>query len=159
DCRPDVIGISLRNVDNCAYPDTVSYLPHYRRVVEACREASAAPLVLGGSAFTPLPSHYLGALAVPYGGVGGGADAFPPLPERLPDAADPSGLGGIATLRENGRVHVTPPSWLPSLDQLRLDRRWIDDALYFVRGGMANLQTKRGCHFKCTFCAYPVIEG
>ena len=24
---------------------------------------------------------------------------------------------------------------------------------------MGNLQTKRGCHFKCTFCAYPVIEG
>jgi radical SAM superfamily enzyme YgiQ (UPF0313 family) len=24
---------------------------------------------------------------------------------------------------------------------------------------MANLQTKRGCHYKCTFCAYPVIEG
>ena len=50
--RPEAIGISLRNVDNCAYPDTVSYLPHYRRVVDACRAASPAPLVLGGSAFT-----------------------------------------------------------------------------------------------------------
>ena len=33
--RPAVIGLSLRNVDNCAHPDTVSYLPHYRRVVES----------------------------------------------------------------------------------------------------------------------------
>ena len=24
---------------------------------------------------------------------------------------------------------------------------------------MGNLQTKRGCHYKCTYCAYPVIEG
>src|SRR5947209_17216770 len=55
--RPEAIGISLRNVDNCAYPDTVSYLPHYRAVVQACRTASEAPIVLGGSAF-----HHAGAL-------------------------------------------------------------------------------------------------
>ena len=54
---------------------------------------------------------------------------------------------------------VTPPAWLPSLDALRAERRWIDNRLYLERGGMANLQTKRGCHYKCTFCAYPVIEG
>src|SRR5215470_17364522 len=52
---PDAIGISLRNVDNCAYPDTVSYLPHYCRIVDACRAVSEAPIVLGGSAFTTMP--------------------------------------------------------------------------------------------------------
>ena len=41
--RPDIVGIALRNVDNCAYPDTVSYLPHYRRVVRATRVATPAP--------------------------------------------------------------------------------------------------------------------
>jgi radical SAM superfamily enzyme YgiQ (UPF0313 family) len=56
-------------------------------------------------------------------------------------------------------VAVTPPTWLPALDQVRADRRWMDVARYFATGGMANLQTKRGCHFKCTYCAYPVIEG
>src|SRR5207247_847673 len=81
--RPEAIGISLRNVDNCAYPDTVSYLPHYRRVVEACRAASAAPIVLGGSAFTTMPAHYLAALDVPWGVVGAGEAAFPALPARL----------------------------------------------------------------------------
>src|SRR5437016_10571640 len=56
---PEVIGVSLRNVDNCAYPDTISYFPHYRRVVEACRAASRAVIVLGGSAFTTMPAYYL----------------------------------------------------------------------------------------------------
>jgi len=68
--RPEAIGISLRNVDNCAYPDTVSYLPHYRRVVDACRAVSPAPIVLGGSAFTTMPAFYLAALEAPYGVVG-----------------------------------------------------------------------------------------
>src|SRR5204863_2258537 len=81
--RPEAIGISLRNVDNCAYPDTVSYLPHYRAVVEACRAASAAPIVLGGSAFTTMPAHYLAALEVPYGVVGEGDVAFPAAVPRL----------------------------------------------------------------------------
>jgi len=158
--RPRVIGISLRNVDNCAYPDTVCYLPHYRAVVEACRAASDAPIVLGGSAFTTMPAHYLTALAVPYGVVGEGEVAFPALLARLADGAGAHGLAGIAARdAATGAVQVAPTAWLPAVDGIRADRHWIDSRRYFEQGGMGNLQTKRGCHYKCTFCAYPVIEG
>jgi radical SAM superfamily enzyme YgiQ (UPF0313 family) len=158
--RPDVIGLSLRNVDNCAFPDTVSYLPHYRHVVDACRAATSAPIVLGGSAFTTMPAYYLRALDVPMGVVGEGEVAFPALLERLAAGRDARGIGGMA-LRDDasGAVEITPPAWLPNIDTLRADRRWMDVRQYFERGGMANIQTKRGCHFKCTYCAYPVIEG
>ena len=160
DLRPEAIGVSLRNVDNCAYPDTVSYLAHYRRVVDACRAASPAPIVLGGSAFTTMPAYYLSALDVPYGVVGEGEVAFPALLARLGTGVAPGELGGIASRdRQTGTARVNPPEWLPSLDGLRVSRRFIDNRQYLERGGMANLQTKRGCHFKCTFCAYPVIEG
>ena len=158
--RPDAIGIALRNVDNAAWPQVVSYLPHYRRVVAACRAATAAPIVLGGSAFTTMPAYYLPRLDVDLGVVGEGEVAFPALLARLAAGADVRDVGGVAWRDPaRGAVHVTPPAWLPSLDGLRLDRRWMDVRTYFERGGMANLQTKRGCHFKCTFCAYPVIEG
>ncbi len=160
DFEPEVIGISLRNVDNCAYPDTVSYLAHYRDVVAACRATSAAPIVLGGSAFTTMPAYYLPALGVRYGIVGEGEVAFVALLARLAAGAAPSDLGGVAVWdAQTAAVVVNPPAWLPALDELRADRRWLDNRLYFERGGMGNLQTKRGCHFKCTFCAYPVIEG
>src|SRR5262249_27973588 len=143
--RPDVIGISLRNVDNCAYPDTVAYLPHYREVVAACRASSAAPLVLGGSAFTTMPAHFLGALDVPSGIVGEGEVAIVELLARLADREAAHDLGGLA-LRDvhTGAVTITSPTWLPSLDTIRADRRWIDNQQYFERGGMGNLQTKRG---------------
>jgi len=158
--RPDVIGISLRNVDNCAHPDTVCYLPHYRRVVDACRVSSEAPIVLGGSAFTTMPAHYLPALRAPYGVVGEGEVAFVELLARLGRGEAARGLPGLATWDlATGQVDVAPTAWLPSVDAIRADRSWIDNRAYFERGGMANLQTKRGCHYKCTFCAYPVIEG
>src|SRR5207253_8618210 len=82
------------------------------------------------------------------------------LLDRLAAGSGAADLGGIASWdAASDRVTLVPPDWLPSVDGLRADRRWIDNRLYFDRGGMANLQTKRGCHYKCTYCAYPVIEG
>jgi radical SAM superfamily enzyme YgiQ (UPF0313 family) len=159
DARPDVVGLSLRNVDNCAYPDTVSYLPHYRRVAAACRHVTDAPLVLGGSAFTTMPAYYLPALGARLGVVGEGEVAFPALLAALAAGEDAGAVPGVASLDGTGGVRVNPPAWLPALDAVHADRAWVDNRAYFERGGMANLQTKRGCHYKCTFCAYPVIEG
>ena len=31
--------------------------------------------------------------------------------------------------------------------------------LYVQKGGMLNMQTKRGCPFQCVYCTYPLIEG
>jgi radical SAM superfamily enzyme YgiQ (UPF0313 family) len=158
--QPQAIGISLRNVDNCAWPDTVSYLPHYRRVVAACRAASDAPIVLGGSAFTTMPAHYLATLDVPFGIVGEGEVALPALLDRLEAGTSARGTAGVVTRDPaTGAVEAGPVAWLPDVDAVSADRRWIDNRRYLDRGGMGNLQTKRGCHYKCTFCAYPVIEG
>jgi len=30
---------------------------------------------------------------------------------------------------------------------------------YHREGGMANIQTKRGCPFSCSYCTYPLLEG
>src|SRR5437667_392359 len=124
------------------------------------RATSDAPSVLGGSAVTTMPAHYLAALHVPYGVVGEGEVAFPALLARLAVGESPRGLAGIALWdAATGAVEVAPTAWLPAVDAVRADRRWIDNRRYFEQGGMGNLQTKRGCHYKCTFCAYPVIEG
>ena len=158
--RPDVIGLAMRNVDNCAFPDTVSYTPHYARVVAAARESRDVPVVLGGSAFTTMPGFYLPVLRAPYGIVGEGEVAFPLLLERLARGESADDVPGVARWNaSDGTVAVNPPAWLPAVDAVRADRRWMDVGAYYRCGGMANVQTKRGCHYKCTFCAYPVIEG
>jgi len=44
---PDLVGLSLRNVDNAAYPRTVDYLAGHRAVIDTLHAVTAAPVVLG----------------------------------------------------------------------------------------------------------------
>src|SRR5438045_263869 len=48
----DLIGISIRNVDNETFLRYRGNLGDVRIVVDACRQHSSAPIVLGGSAFS-----------------------------------------------------------------------------------------------------------
>ena len=132
-------------------------LPARRRRLP--RQSATAPIVLGGSAFTTMPAYYLPTLGVPYGIVGEGEAAFPALLERLAAGASPDGLGGIAWPRRRARPHHPLRHGSPPSTPCAPTGAGSTSTRYFERGGMANLQTKRGCHFKCTFCAYPVIEG
>jgi radical SAM superfamily enzyme YgiQ (UPF0313 family) len=55
---------------------------------------------------------------------------------------------------------VTPDTRIQSLDITGVPmRQRFDMQRYYERGGALNIQTKRGCHFECVFCSYPLIEG
>jgi hypothetical protein len=73
---PEAIGLSLRNIDNVAYPESVSYLPFFKKVIERCRLASSSPVFLGGSGFTLMPEAILNFLEAD-GDCRGGEEAFP----------------------------------------------------------------------------------
>src|SRR5262245_3213779 len=52
---PQVVGISLRNLDSSAYPQNTSYIDDYKALVDAVRARSDAAIVLGGAGFTVMP--------------------------------------------------------------------------------------------------------
>lgn len=152
--RPEVIGLSIRNVDNVAFPNVTCYLDRYRRIVDVCRaEAPDATLFIGGSAFSLFPEEFVEKLDVDYGIVGEGETVFCTMVNELDqhgavqgDYADARGIvfpGKIADLDAG-----VPPA----LDLLEIHR-------YFAEGGSVNIQTKRGCVYKCIYCTYPVLEG
>lgn len=158
---PEVVGVSIRNVDNAAYPLTVDYLEHHRRVVATLRAATAAPVVLGGSAFSILPHAYLQALGGDWGIVGEGEATFVALLAALEAGHDPAAIPGVVA---PGVGHsLQPASDLPRprawWQGPRPARGRFDYRRYVRRGGMGNLQTKRGCVFRCEYCTYPLLEG
>ncbi|MFN8642680.1 MAG: lipid biosynthesis B12-binding/radical SAM protein [Candidatus Binatia bacterium] len=160
DFAPDAVGISLRNIDSSAYPQTTSYVGDYRRLVDTVRAATAAPVVLGGAGFTVMPATLLRALDADVGVVGEGEHAFPWVLERLAAGAPLTSTAAMRCEPAGRGVCVTPTVRIRQLDEAGAPARaHFDWRAYYERGGALNIQTKRGCVFECVFCSYPLIEG
>jgi len=151
---PDIIGISLRNIDNT---DTISpegFMDDYRQCVKDIRDHSDVPLVLGGSGFTLFPEEIMEALGADYGVLGEG-ERLALLLHAIEMNEDTSGIPGII---ERGSKENIPDPWDGSFTLNRFPDSFRID-FYLKKGGMLNLQTKRGCPFRCIYCTYPHIEG
>jgi radical SAM superfamily enzyme YgiQ (UPF0313 family) len=154
DGAPEVIGISIRNIDNVDTLAAKSYIPGYERLVRLVRDSTAAPIVLGGSGFSIFPGELMSLLGADFGVVGEG-ESIVLLLDALEAGADPSALPGIVI---KGVPVGVPVPWPGAVTR----RSCPDDAqrrFYLERGGILNLQTKRGCPFCCLYCTYPHIEG
>ena len=149
-----MIGISIRNIDNVDTLAAKSFIPGYERIVRLVRDCTAAPIVLGGSGFSIFPGELMSLLGADFGVVGEG-ESIALLVDALEQGADPSALPGIVI--KGGPVGAPVP-WRGAVAR----RTCPDDAqlrFYLERGGILNLQTKRGCPFRCLYCTYPHIEG
>lgn len=150
--KPDAVLISLRNLDNVTWPASRSYLEGLGELVALCRPH--APTILGGSGFSLMPLEILAAVGADLGVVGEGEEILPLILERIQLGESVSGLPGVVAA---GGGSFLPPVPVGSI--ATPERQLFDVARYHREGGMANLQTKRGCSFFCTYCTYPLLEG
>ncbi|HEX6763843.1 MAG TPA: cobalamin-dependent protein, partial [Polyangiaceae bacterium] len=76
---PDLVGITIRNIDNCNFESPHFYLAEIRdSIVRPIRESGATmPIVVGGSAINVSPGDTLRYLEADYALVGEGEDAMP----------------------------------------------------------------------------------
>jgi radical SAM superfamily enzyme YgiQ (UPF0313 family) len=158
--EPDLVGVSFRNIDNVAYPLSLSYMDENARVVAAIRAAFTGPVVLGGSAFTMMPAHMLAALGETMGIVGEGEAAVVRLIDALSGKGAVADIPGLIMRDGQGVTVNNPPSLINDIDRIpRPASDLCDNAAYLKWGGMGSVQTKRGCPFGCIYCTYPVVEG
>lgn len=157
--RPDLVAFSLRNLHGNDYGSPDANVAGYRMLLEAAREVTDAPLVLGGGGYSVLPERLLAELGADFGVAGEGERAFPALVDALEAGDDAPCLPGVFR-REGARVH-RPPRHAPFLDLGALpfaDRRLVDRRHYRACG-TESIQTRRGCPLRCSYCTYPDIEG
>jgi radical SAM superfamily enzyme YgiQ (UPF0313 family) len=156
---PDLIAISIRNIDNqCAF-DPEYLLPEQKELIERCRESSAATLVVGGPAFTVSPLAIFEFLEPDFGIVGEGEIAFRELVDRIDAGGDWSDIPGLVWRGVDG-VTANPPEPIEDLDSLRLPRRDLfDGQRYAAEGGIASIVIKQGCSFNCLYCDTPHAMG
>ena len=145
--QPDVIGVSLRNIDNTNSANLESYTGWYREVLAELRGLTDRPLVLGGSGYSLFPEQLLEYLGADYGVAGEGEGAFCELVDRLAAGERPEQKIWTAQTTLLG-TEIIPTERHPEIADY-----------YFETGGMLNVQSKRGCPLRCAYCTYPLLEG
>ncbi len=156
---PDVIGISVRNIDDQFMETPFFMLDSVKEVISDCRSLSDAPIVLGGAGYSIFPETALAYLQADMGIQGEGEAAFIHLLERLGQKMDLSGIPGLylpasappekTAFTRNlddfpiplPNIHLTPH------DGIEEDQVWIP------------FQTRRGCPMDCSYCSTATIEG
>ncbi|MBI2922745.1 MAG: cobalamin B12-binding domain-containing protein [Planctomycetes bacterium] len=158
--EPALVGVGIRNMDNCDYYYPKNFVPEAKRVVAEIRAATKAPVMIGGSAVSVLPREMYEAIGADWAVVGDGELAAVELAKAVEEKRDPSGIAGVVSRGAEG-VRVNPQNRVPALDVNTPPRmwRWVDPQRYMKFEGVYPLQSKRGCSLKCIYCTYTNIEG
>jgi radical SAM superfamily enzyme YgiQ (UPF0313 family) len=157
---PDAIGVSIRNVDSTGFPHGHSYLPEIEEICEAAKERFDGPVILGGAGFSILPKAFMERFGMDFGIVGEGEQVLPVLLRAISRQEGLEAIPGVCRQLPGSRIEIHPiePAW--SLTGLNTKGwEYLEAERYYQRGGMVNIQTKRGCTFQCLYCTYPLSEG
>ncbi len=155
---PDVIGISVRNIDDQAMRSTRFMLDPVKETIKICRSLCPAPIVLGGAGYSIFPEAVLAYTGADMGIRGEGESAFPELALRIHENKDLSGFPGLhlpgkkaapprytrdssLLILPHPGTHLQMP---PGIDKKEL---WLP------------IQTRRGCPMDCLYCSTGSIEG
>ena len=153
-----LVGVTLRNTDDCGFTSRQSFLPEFVETVAAIRRHTAAPIVLGGVGFSVMPEQVLALAAADAGVWGEGEFALPALAARIESGAEWRDLPNLIW-RRDGAWHRNPAAAWPLAALPPMSRRRVDNVRYFRAGGQAGFETKRGCSGACVYCADPVAKG
>ena len=157
--QPEIIGISVRNIDDQGMENPRFLLDSVKEVINDCRTLSDAQIILGGAGYSIFPDSALAYLGADMGIQGEGEIAFVTLLERLSRKADFSGIPGLYLSDRGiqGKVRFAKdlngcPLPLPGAQQWtsfvnRNQEIWLP------------FQTRRGCPLNCSYCSTATIEG
>lgn len=158
--NPDVVGLSIRNIDNNDYENPIFFVDELKPVIDAIRSQTDAVIVIGGAAVSVMPEELLRSTGASYAVTGDGEVVFPMLLDRLLEGKSPADIPGVARIEDDSFVTTSGPA-NPCTHECRpVDfAKWLDLDAYLSRLSTVPVQTKLGCHFQCIYCTYRKIEG
>ena len=157
--RPDFVGISLRNIDDVLIRKRETFFGELGSLVETVRQETRCPVILGGSGFSIFPQQLLELAGADYGICGEGEAGLVALVEALENDGELERVPGLV-YRRDGTIRVNAASFCAFDGELsEADRPGPITGHYLRNSGVLNVQTQRGCGFRCDYCTYPLIEG
>ena len=159
DFMPDVIGISLRNIDSTNKRKVVFYYPYLNEMIDIVKASSCrnSKIVIGGPGFSMFANEIMqDEQRIDYGVFLEGENIFPELLEHLDQ---PDAVRGVF-YRENGKVVFTGPNNQVNLTAIALpDRKIVPIEPYLNIPDAIGVETKRGCILSCIYCVYGFLNG
>jgi len=156
DFKPDYIGISLRNIDDVNIYRQEAFISSYRAIIDSARKFCSGTVIIGGPAYSIYPRFLFDYLKPDFGICGEGEECLYALLQALDSKTDYCAIEGLV-YRVNDEIQVNEKKRYCPDPAVCFDARLLD--FYWERGGMLNIQTKRGCPYRCIYCTYPLIEG
>jgi len=145
--KPELIGISVRNIDNVNLMNEQYYIQNVKNIVDRIRDVTRVKIILGGAGFSLIPDLILKETGADYGIIGEGEILAVEFANNAERGIYPS-----------DRLIGSAPKLIG--DQILsalYDEQLIN--FYLHNGNIASVQTKRGCTYKCVYCTYPLLEG
>jgi radical SAM superfamily enzyme YgiQ (UPF0313 family) len=159
---PDVIGISIRNID-----DTGGYNIHFlledvkNDVVDYCKKEFSGPIIIGGPSVGISGREMLEYFDLEYAVRGDGEAVMLEFVKRIENRQPLEGLKGLIIRRDKTIIQDNEPFRVQDLDSMPFPKplRYLDLDRYRRYGSPVQIQTKRGCALRCSYCTYNNIEG
>lgn len=155
--HPDVIGISLRNIDSTNKRKVVFYYKYVKKTIDVIKSCSNAKIIIGGSGFSMFAKEIMeDEPRIDFGVYLEGETVFPKLLENLDTPENTKSV----YYRKNGEIlfsgscALSHPGCLnmPNIGLLPLDE-------YKKHRDSIGVETKRGCSLSCIYCVYPFLNG
>jgi len=153
----DIVGVSLRNIDDTNIYKKNSFIDWYRQIIETARNAGTAKVIIGGPGFSIFPDILFKILKPDFGITGEGEETLRKLILCIDNGMDYNQIEGLVFRTPSGEIKLNSRTeYLKSLE-LSFDKNLAE--YYWSKSGMLNIQTKRGCPYNCIYCSYPIIDG
>lgn len=158
--KPDVVGISIRNIDNNDMKNPVVFFKELSPIFDIMSQNTDSVIVIGGSAVGVMPEDLLRYTGASFAVLGDGEIVFPELLDAISKGKDVGNINGIAWIEDNEFIKNQLSHSETELFPLSPDFcKWINLQPYKSLLATVPIQTKRGCPYKCIYCTYAVSEG
>ena len=156
--KPDLIGVSLRNIDTTRISDPWFYFVAFEKFLEEIDQINSdIPIVVGGTGFSIFPEELM--KRSPHIDLGVYCEGEESFMELLDNLDSPEKVKGVY-YRESNEIRFTGNRPPPNIAELpRIDRKLVELARYSLDPFDIGVETKRGCLLQCAYCCYPYLNG
>lgn len=153
-----LIGMTLRNTDDCFSSSKHSFLSEFQVMVTAIRQATQSPIILGGAGFSVMPRAILSFCPADAGIWNDGEFLLPKIADCLEKNQSWHHLPNLI-YQKDGMWKRSEQTLFPLQTLPIMSRQWVDNPRYYKEGGQIGIETKRGCTCNCIYCADPIAKG